>query len=440
MQKSANKSKRSSKADPVEHYYEKIEGWMRYEDTYREAVRTTPDGGTIVEVGSFLGRSAAFMAVEIANSGKDLRFVCVDPFNGNLGVLDGQKLIDKRCTVENFRRNVNSGGAGHLIETLVGFSVDVAANFPDASIDFVFIDAAHDYPNVRADLCAWLPKVKHGGIIAGHDYGDGWPMVRVAVQEVLSWRNVEERADSVFWFKNIAHGFGNWLSRPEGDADYLLHIPYVNRPDLLRKAIDSLTAEERRNTYIIDQSVDGFDSAGLGIGHYRGMKKVPFSQMMNWTLDVARFDSKSYSLFMHNDVSCAPGTVTRLVERARLTPAPWGALFAKDDICYDYLSVFNLEAIRAVGRWDETFPWYVGDRDFYRRLQIHRQPIVECADIPVSHGFSQTIASDSAIRTETRTENVWALAHYEHKWGGQLSAKWGGPPAERFTTPYNGRP
>jgi hypothetical protein len=40
-------------------------------------------------------------------------------------------------------------------------------------LDFVFIDARHDYESVRADLEQWVPKVRAGGIVAGHDYVDG---------------------------------------------------------------------------------------------------------------------------------------------------------------------------------------------------------------------------------------------------------------------------
>ncbi len=50
------------------------------------------------------------------------------------------------------------------------FSVDAAAQIPDRSLDFVYIDAAHDFANVAADLRAWSPKVRIGGIVAGHDY------------------------------------------------------------------------------------------------------------------------------------------------------------------------------------------------------------------------------------------------------------------------------
>lgn len=50
------------------------------------------------------------------------------------------------------------------------FSVEAAARFADASLDFVFMDACHEYAHVTADLEAWEPKVRPGGIVAGHDF------------------------------------------------------------------------------------------------------------------------------------------------------------------------------------------------------------------------------------------------------------------------------
>ena len=49
-------------------------------------------------------------------------------------------------------------------------SVEGAKKFPVNSLDFVYIDAAHDYANVKADVEAWYPLVKDGGVIGGHDF------------------------------------------------------------------------------------------------------------------------------------------------------------------------------------------------------------------------------------------------------------------------------
>lgn len=55
----------------------------------------------------------------------------------------------------------------HLIKE---FSVKAARRFADETLDFVFIDAAHDYESVKEDIEAWAPKVHRDGIVAGHDY------------------------------------------------------------------------------------------------------------------------------------------------------------------------------------------------------------------------------------------------------------------------------
>lgn len=56
------------------------------------------------------------------------------------------------------------------VTILRGFSARMASHVPDASLDLAYLDAAHDYENFVADNLAWYPKVKHGGILAGHDF------------------------------------------------------------------------------------------------------------------------------------------------------------------------------------------------------------------------------------------------------------------------------
>jgi len=78
-------------------------------------------------------------------------------------------------------------------------SLNAVKLFPDRSLDFVFIDAAHDYASVKKDISAWIKKIKVGGIICGHDY-DLFPGVTKAVDELL-W-GVEFDEDYT-WFTEV---------------------------------------------------------------------------------------------------------------------------------------------------------------------------------------------------------------------------------------------
>ena len=62
-------------------------------------------------------------------------------------------------------------------------SLEAVKIYENNSLDFIFIDAAHDYDNVLADIKAWYPKCKKGtGTISGHDYSWG-PEVKRAVHD-----------------------------------------------------------------------------------------------------------------------------------------------------------------------------------------------------------------------------------------------------------------
>jgi hypothetical protein len=62
-------------------------------------------------------------------------------------------------------------------------SIEAAKLYGDNSLDFVFIDASHEYESVKDDIEAWYPKIKFGGYIGGHDYVRGEYGVYRAVDE-----------------------------------------------------------------------------------------------------------------------------------------------------------------------------------------------------------------------------------------------------------------
>lgn len=49
-------------------------------------------------------------------------------------------------------------------------SQSAAQRVPDGSLDFVYIDAAHHYEAVKRDIELWVPKVRKGGVVSGHDF------------------------------------------------------------------------------------------------------------------------------------------------------------------------------------------------------------------------------------------------------------------------------
>lgn len=75
-------------------------------------------------------------------------------------------------------------------------SLEAARQFDEGSLDFVFIDGDHSYEGCKADIEAWSPKVRKGGLIAGHDFNEtDYPGVCRAVREVFRWRSSFEPDD-----------------------------------------------------------------------------------------------------------------------------------------------------------------------------------------------------------------------------------------------------
>jgi predicted O-methyltransferase YrrM len=199
----------------MEHFYKNIAGWAAFEQLYKDVVKRFPSGSRFVEVGSWLGRSAALMAVEIENSGRAIEFVCVDPWldgGPDLRETEHFKQLGVRQVYDMFMMNVHP--VIHRIKAMRMTSVEASRYMQGNSVDFIMLDGDHSYEAVKADLAAWLPKMKTGGIISGDDYT--WPGVEQAVLERFGKnrinvkinsrdgrRNANYKLDSSYWWVQL---------------------------------------------------------------------------------------------------------------------------------------------------------------------------------------------------------------------------------------------
>lgn len=172
----------------VAHQYHEIPGWFTDHNFYRKMVREAADGAHFVEVGSWVGRSAKFMVTEIANSHKQIRFDAVDHFQGSAS--EGEAFMRAEAAAAGgtvrpvFERNM--GQLLPFVNIVQLSSEEAARTYRDNSLDFVFIDAGHSEEEVFNDIVAWLPKVKVGGVLSGHDFSGAWPGVERAVRRVFA--------------------------------------------------------------------------------------------------------------------------------------------------------------------------------------------------------------------------------------------------------------
>ena len=117
---------------------------------------------TGAEIGTAEGRYAEILCKN--NPGLILH--CVDPwetYSNYRDYTDQEKLTNAYITAR--KRLYNYPVSFHK-----KYSMDAVGSFPDESLDFVYIDANHEWPYVTQDVYHWSKKVRPGGIVAGHDY------------------------------------------------------------------------------------------------------------------------------------------------------------------------------------------------------------------------------------------------------------------------------
>jgi SAM-dependent methyltransferase len=142
------------------------------------------------EIGSWLGSATR----AIADNTQGLVFA-VDTFKGSPELMERINAHEPDWLYNTFKQNTSD--TSNVI-TCRMTSLEAAHMFRDIPFDLVFIDSAHDYDNVKADILAWRPLVRKGGILSGHDRQ--WEGVERALKELISNAKV---AVGAIWYIEI---------------------------------------------------------------------------------------------------------------------------------------------------------------------------------------------------------------------------------------------
>lgn len=159
-----------------------IDGWM-IESELKWLAEEARKRHNIVEVGAWMGRTTRALADNTPGV-----VYAVDTWKGSEEHQDELAKHEGWWLFDQFRRNTSDRGN---IKPIQMASVEAAqyfrSTFPNMRFDMIFLDAAHDYENVKADILAWRPLLAEGGTFCGHDYGPGCHGVGVkkAVNELI---------------------------------------------------------------------------------------------------------------------------------------------------------------------------------------------------------------------------------------------------------------
>lgn len=151
-----------------------------------------PAGAQVVEIGSWMGASTCFLAAGLKGAGA--KIFAVDNFQGLS--LCGEDVtwyqrhfrkLGTNSTLAIFRENFAALGLAARAEPVVSDSRAAADTLAAkrGTIDLIFVDGDHSYEGCKADIEAWLPFVRKGGVMAFHDFGSRASGVTQAIFETI---------------------------------------------------------------------------------------------------------------------------------------------------------------------------------------------------------------------------------------------------------------
>lgn len=174
---------------------ENVRGWLSIEEglLLQELAKKVCDSSQIVEIGSFQGRSAICLASGISGNGTMVH--SVDP---HFGI----EAYGKNDSFNRLQKNIRARKLDTHVEYIVKESLTAANEWEKENIGLLFVDALHDYDNVKADFESWSKYILDGGYLVFHDSVQ--PGVNKLLLEILNKESPFEPLglrDSLFVFR-----------------------------------------------------------------------------------------------------------------------------------------------------------------------------------------------------------------------------------------------
>lgn len=143
-------------------------------------MRETLSTGRIETISNILNNSGAKTGVEIGVFKGEFSRNILERWNGTLYLIDPWRELSDEEYLDSSNHKNHQDAFAQTMESIKGFEnrafmlrglgEEMVHLFQDNSLDYVYIDGNHDYDHVKQDLELWWPKLKPGGLMAGHDY------------------------------------------------------------------------------------------------------------------------------------------------------------------------------------------------------------------------------------------------------------------------------
>ncbi len=154
--------------------FSEVEGFLHDLEGYILLQLAAKGGGVgaVVEIGSFMGRSTAFLAAGSKLAGRE-RVVAVDHFRGSIehqagGAFANRTLAEEGTTFHRFQQNMQRLGLDDYVIPIQSSSAEAVKSW-QGPVRLLFIDGDHAYESCRQDFEAWSPFIVSHGLVCFHD-------------------------------------------------------------------------------------------------------------------------------------------------------------------------------------------------------------------------------------------------------------------------------